>query len=165
MRRKIAVKKTLVSVLRLMTLAVVVAFVVWAMPQPLAEPDRQICICKFVAPTYPTLARLAHMQGIIRIKTNLDSTGSPQDIEALQDVTMQPTTKAILQRAGIDAVRKWRFCPSGDSKQSTIIITLEFKLLVDTKLRTADQWYPTDVSFQAPATVEITTTTASVRTD
>jgi TonB family protein len=147
------------------TLAIVAAFLVWAMPQALAEPNQQMCLCEFVAPTYPPLARLAHMQGIIRIKTTIDSAGSPQDIEVLPDETMQPTAKGILQRAGIDAVRKWRFCPSGDTKQSTIVVTLEFKLLVDTKPRTADQWYPTDVSFQSPATVEITTTTASIRTD
>ncbi|MFZ0884598.1 MAG: energy transducer TonB [Candidatus Acidiferrales bacterium] len=118
-----------------------------------------------MAPTYPTLARLAHMQGSIRIKTTVDPTGHPQDMEVLQDGNMQPAAMAILLRAGTAAMRKWRFCASGNSNQSTIVVTLEFKLLVDPKLRTADQWYPTDVSFQAPTSVQISTTTASVRTD
>ena len=148
-----------------MALAVVAAFLVWAMPRPLAEANQQMCLCEFVAPIYPPLARLAGMQGIIRVKTTVDPTGNPQGMEVLQDGTIQPTAKEILQRAGINAIRKWRFCPSGNSNQSTIVVTLEFKLLKDTKPRTADQWYPTDVSFQSPATVEITTTNASVRTD
>ena len=148
-----------------MALAVVAAFLVWVMPRPLAEANPQMCLCEFVAPIYPPLARLAQMQGIIRVKTTVDPTGNPQEMEVLQDGTMQPTAKEILQRAGINAIRKWRFCPSGNSNQSTIVVTLEFKLLLDTKPRTADQWYPTDVSFQSPATVQITTTNASVRTD
>jgi TonB family protein len=146
-------------------LTVVLALLIWETPRPPAQTDRQMCLCEFVAPIYPPLARLSRMQGTVRIGTTPDSTGNPQEIEALQDGNMQPTTMEILQRASIDALRKWRFCPAGTSDHPRIVVAFKFKLIEDATQRFADQWYPTDVGFQSPATVQITTTNATVHTE
>jgi TonB family protein len=149
-----------------MGLIVFAAGLIWAAPRPIAESDQQLCICQFVAPTYPPVARLARMQGSVAIKAMVDATGKTLEIEALRDETMPIGTAQILQRAAMEAIQKWRFCsPSATSKSSKIVITFKFRLSNDATPRAADQWYPTDVSFQLPATVEITTTNATIHAD
>ena len=146
-------------------LILLTALLILAVPRTIIDPDQPMCLCEFVAPIYPPIARLSRMQGIIRMKATVGSTGKLQEVEVLQDGTMQPTAMEILQRASANAIRKWRFCPSQGTSNHSIVVTFKFTLLDDVTSREADQWYPTDVSFQFPATVEITTTNATVRTD
>jgi TonB family protein len=151
-------------------LIVIAGLLTWVVPQPfsdlVSEVNHEGCPCEFVAPIYPPIARLSRTQGTVSIKASLDPNGHPVDIEVVQDTTVHSPSTDILERAAISAMRKWRFCSSlGSSSEKTVVLNFKFKLLEDATIRQSDQWYPTDVSFQPPGVVEITTTVATIRTD
>lgn len=147
-------------------LIVIAGILMWAVPRPLAEADYQVYPCEFVAPIYPPLARLSRTQGDVSIQANIDSSGRPVGIEVLHD-TAHSSNAEILERAAVTAIRMWRFCPTSSDQlnQKTIVILFQFKLVVDPKPRNTDEWFPTNVSFHSPGTVEISTTTSTVLND
>ena len=112
-----------------------------------AETDKAMCLCKFVAPKYSALARRAWIEGVVRVKVDFDSEGAPGEISALEG-------PPILKESAVNAVENWRFCPSsGAPRNHEIIVTFRFRL----GGKGTDVWVPTGVSFEAPATVDITT--------
>ncbi len=58
-----------------------------------------------VKPVYPEVARLALVQGTVRLKATIGTDGS---VDALELVSGPP----LLAQAAIEAVRQWRFLPA-----------------------------------------------------
>lgn len=132
-------------------------------PQPAANSDQQMCLCEFVAPIYPPLVRLSRDEGEIRVRVSIDVSGIPEKVEVLRDGTTPPRYPGEFERPTVEAIKRWRFCPSSvESNHGEIVVTVRFKLLTQTKPTQSDQWFPTEVTFRPPATVEITTTTSTV---
>lgn len=148
------------------TLAVIAVALLWGAPLPFAEADPPMYPCDFVAPIYPSIARLSRTQGDVSIQAEIDSSGRPVGIEVLHDTANYPNGE-ILERAALNAIREWRFCSlsSSGTKKEKIMILFKFRLAEDPKPRNADEWYPTNVSFKSPGTVEVSTTTATILTD
>jgi protein TonB len=77
-----------------------------------------------VEPTYPPLARQAHIQGTVVLTAIIDKNGS---IENLQLVSGHP----ILAPAAIEAVKQWRYKPfllSGQPFEVETTVTVNFQL-------------------------------------
>jgi periplasmic protein TonB len=59
----------------------------------------------YVAPTYPPLAKAAHVDGSVILEATIDEAGIVRDIRVLRS---QP----MFDQAAIDAVRQWRYAPT-----------------------------------------------------
>lgn len=128
-----------------------------------ADQTPQMCLCKFVAPVYSPLARTVHWQDTVLVNVAYDSTGTPQRIDFLEPGPPLGT-HGWFNDAITTAVQNWRFCPpSTKSERTEITVTFKFGLkkgsLIDT-----DEWSPTEVSFEPPATVNVTTTARWIKT-
>ncbi|MGH9776263.1 MAG: TonB family protein [Candidatus Acidiferrales bacterium] len=107
----------------------------------------EMCLCQFKAPAYPQIARLAHITGDVHIHLTFDSEGNVLKIG-------DPEGSRFLYQGITDALKSWRFCPSSNHDANReLTITFRYQLEGDG----GDGWAFTDVSFNSPATVEITT--------
>ena len=77
-----------------------------------------------VIPTYPPIAKTAHIQGDVVLHAIIDKDGS---VTELQFISGPP----ILIRSAMDAVRQWRYAPTllnGEPVQVDTTITVKFTL-------------------------------------
>jgi periplasmic protein TonB len=77
-----------------------------------------------VKPTYPPLARHLRTQGIVVLDAGIDETGRVVHVRVLQSI-------ALLDRAAIDAVRRWRYTPAvlnGRAVPVVLTVTVTFVL-------------------------------------
>jgi periplasmic protein TonB len=77
-----------------------------------------------VQPTYPQMARIAHIQGDVTLQATISKTGS---IENLRAVNGHP----ILIQAALDAVRQWKYKPyilNGEPVEVETQITVKFHM-------------------------------------
>jgi protein TonB len=56
-------------------------------------------------PIYPSLARTAHVEGIVILEATIDETGIVRDVRLLRSIP-------LLDRAAIEAVSQWRYTPT-----------------------------------------------------
>jgi len=77
-----------------------------------------------VDPTYPAVARSAHVEGVVILEATLDSRGRVVDVRVLRSVP-------LLDAAAVDAVRQWIYTPtllSGTAVPVVMTVTVNFKL-------------------------------------
>jgi TonB family protein len=81
-------------------------------------------VIKRVEPVYPTVARVAKIQGDVRLQATISKTGA---IENLRAVSGHP----ILIQAAMDAVRQWQYKPfllNGEPTEVESTVIVVFKL-------------------------------------
>ena len=87
-----------------------------SMPMPISQP----------APRYPQRAMRRRESGTVRVQVEVGADGVPTQ------VTVAASSQSRdLDRAAIDAVRKWRFRPAqrdGQPVAGTVVVPIEFKL-------------------------------------
>jgi TonB family protein len=111
-------------------------------------PPQDVCLCKFVAPEYSAIARHAVMQGAVHLRVVVNSAG------IVQLTTILDQANRILGESAQNAVRNWKFCQSSGRPQSrTVTVTVSFVLHGSP----TEEWAPTAVTFEAPATVTVST--------
>jgi TonB family protein len=122
-----------------------------------SEPETPMCLCKFVAPRYSPIARQAVIQGKVHVHVDVGSNGVPGDIDILDQANQ------ILGESAVNALKNWRFCsPSGNNEPHKMTVTFIFKL----EGEATQSWAPTNVSFEQPATVIVSTPSgATVQSD
>ena len=122
-----------------------------------SEPETPMCLCKFVAPRYSPIARQAVIQGNVHVHVDVGSNGMPGDIDILDQANR------ILGESAVNALKNWRFCsPSGNNEPHKMTVTFIFKL----EGEATQSWAPTNVSFEQPATVIVSTPSgATVQSD
>ena len=77
-----------------------------------------------VAPTYPTIARTANVEGMVIIEAVISVDGSVRDARVLRSVP-------LLDRAALDAVKQWRYAPTrlgGVAVPVIVTVTVHFRL-------------------------------------
>jgi protein TonB len=77
-----------------------------------------------VEPEYPPLAVRAQVQGVVILEAVVDRQGSVEDVRVLRSIP-------LLDRAAIDAVRRWRYSPlllNGRPERFVLTVTLSFSL-------------------------------------
>jgi hypothetical protein len=133
-----------------------------ALVRPLVgDAKEQMCLCEFVAPTYSMIARTAQIEGSVTVKVKLGADGTITEvwppgtvITPTGDVVQSPSANAndnYLAGASVAAVKKWRFCPGPAGREINVVFV--YKLTEPGR----EGWAPTEVSFHAPAVVEIST--------
>jgi len=79
---------------------------------------------KYVAPIYPNMARIAHIQGEVVLSAVIDKQGN---VTKLRPVSGHP----ILIQAALDAVRQWAYEPyllNGEPVEVESMVTVRFEL-------------------------------------
>jgi len=87
----------------------------------LLQPPRKVVD---VRPTYPVIARDAHIEGVVVLEAVLDRTGRVDQLRVVKSVP-------LLDRAALDAVRQWRYTPSvlnGQPVAVLMTVTIRFTL-------------------------------------
>ena len=131
---------------------VVLFLLVMAVSVQTYSGDEDLCLCKFVAPRYAPIARQSHISGDVRLRVHFDGEGIPGEINVIEE------GNPLLRESAVKAVRQWQFCqPASVDPVHQIVVTVRF---IIGKYAT-QSWYPTDVTFGPPATVEITAPSAS----
>jgi len=85
------------------------------------QPPRKVVD---VAPVYPGLARMAHVEGIVILEAIIDARGRVESVRVLRSI-------APLDQAAVDAVRQWRFTPTllnGEPVPIVMTVTVNFTL-------------------------------------
>ena len=76
------------------------------------------------APVYPTIAKQAHLQGVVILEAVLDARGQVESVRVLRSIPQ-------LDQAAVDAVRQWRFTPAllnGQAVPVVMTVTVNFTL-------------------------------------
>lgn len=77
-----------------------------------------------VAPVYPAIARIAHVQGVVILEAVLDIEGRVDSVRVLRSI-------AQLDQSAVDAVKRWRFTPAllnGQPVSVVMTVTVNFTL-------------------------------------
>jgi periplasmic protein TonB len=77
-----------------------------------------------VAPTYPAIARAAHVEGVVILEAVIAEDGSVRDVRILRSIP-------LLDAAAMEAVRQWRFSPTllnGEPVPVVMTVTVAFRL-------------------------------------
>jgi protein TonB len=77
-----------------------------------------------VVPLYPTIARNAHIEGIVILEVVIDARGQVESVRVLKSIQ-------TLDQAAMDAVRQWKFTPtllSGQPIPIVMTVTVNFQL-------------------------------------
>ena len=91
---------------------------------PLAVGSLVEFATKRVNPVYPQTARTMRMSGVVRVEVTIDEAGNVAEIK-------QTDGPSMLQRAAVDAVRKWQFKPftrDGQPTKATGFVNFNFTL-------------------------------------
>ena len=77
-----------------------------------------------VAPIYPSLARMAHVEGVVILEAVIDARGNVESVRVLRSIPQ-------LDQAAADAVRQWRFTPARLNTETVPVVmtvTVNFTL-------------------------------------
>ncbi len=81
-------------------------------------------LLKRVEPTYPELALLAKVTGLVILEASVGADGTVQDVRVLRSVK-------FLDQAAVDAVKQWRYAPlvlNGTATPFVLSVTLNFSV-------------------------------------
>jgi TonB family protein len=93
-------------------------------PQRMKEKEVRKNLLDHPKPSYPPIARAAHIQGDVQIAVLIDSGGKVSEENFLSGPPM-------LQQAALEAVKKWTFTPfatDGTAHEVVTVLTLPFRL-------------------------------------
>jgi TonB family protein len=116
------------------------------------QTQQSICPKHIETPTYPAIARTAHVSGIVALTLTIDADGKVSDVKVTNE---DERFVKLLERSAVDNIRLWTFTKpqSAPSKQN---VTYDFQL--DDKLPLAGvNNYPlvTLVTYDLPDRVTI----------
>ena len=80
-------------------LAVLVLLIAGVSVQTYSD-DNDLCLCKFVAPSYAVIARQSHISGDVRLRVHFDAQGMPAEINVVEEgnpVLRESAVKAVKQ--------------------------------------------------------------------
>jgi periplasmic protein TonB len=93
-------------------------------PRPMSEGVMEAALIQKVQPQYPTVARLMHISGTVRLRAIIGKDGSVSELEVLSG-------NPLLAQAAVAAVREWRYRPTRLNEEAVEVetyITVNFIL-------------------------------------
>jgi periplasmic protein TonB len=93
-------------------------------PRPMSEGVMEAALIQKIQPQYPTVARLMHVSGTVRLRAIIGKDGSVSQLEVLSG-------NPILTQAAVVAVREWRYRPTRLNEEAVEVetyITVNFIL-------------------------------------
>ena len=104
-------------------------------------------ILRSIPPKYPTFARKRGLQGTTIVRVIVSPNGTPRLVK-----TLKTSGHAVLDNAGIEAVRQWRFTPEvKDGSPVSKIIDIPLKFTVD---RTSGYYEPLEYGIRPPSPIQ-----------
>ena len=94
--------------------------------EPVVEPKFGAAYLKNPPPDYPTLSRRIGEQGRVLLRVLVSEQGTPQSVELESGSGFNR-----LDKAAMDAVKKWRFIPARKGSQAVsayVLVPLKFSL-------------------------------------
>jgi TonB family protein len=85
------------------------------------EQDARSHLVSDAPPTYPPIAKAAHVEGDVRLSISIGADGHVISVEALDGPPM-------LRGAAIDAVKTWTFSPFAKAQKVATKVTVSFKI-------------------------------------
>jgi periplasmic protein TonB len=73
---------------------------------------------------YPSIARAAHVKGIVILEAVIDAHGNVTSVQVLR-------SNPLLDQAAVDAVRQWRYMPArlnGQPIAVVVTVTINFSM-------------------------------------
>jgi protein TonB len=107
--------RSLISISVTLLVVVLLAFSLYS-PHAFAQDHSQRRVRSRVYPEYPEIARKMSLTGVVKLEVVVSPTGTVKDTKVIGG-------HPILVTAALDAVKKWRFDPSGAETTETV----EFK--------------------------------------
>lgn len=114
-RNKARGLRSLVCISTTLLMAFVLAFSAYS-PRAFAQDHSQRRVRSRVYPEYPEIARKMSLTGVVKLEVVVSPSGSVKDTKVIGG-------HPILVTAALDAVKKWKFDPSGAETTETV----EFK--------------------------------------
>ena len=77
-----------------------------------------------VLPVYPSVARLAHVQGDVVVDTQIDKNGNVAHMNVISGPPM-------LRQSALDALRRWKYKPQeldGKPVEGELLVKIKFRL-------------------------------------
>ena len=111
-------------VLSLLLVPVVLVAQSVGVPQRLKEKEVRKNLLDHPKPTYPPIARAAHIQGDVQIAVLIDASGKVSEEKFLNG-------PAMLQQAALEAVKHWTFTPfatDGAAHEVMTVLTIPFRI-------------------------------------
>lgn len=107
----------------------------------------QFCAQHVVVPGYSRLARMARLQGSVRVEIKVGADGKVVSATATGN-------DRLLERASEENIRQWRFCPASSAQESVRTQTVTYVY----RLEGREEYYdpPPRVVLDLPEKVEIT---------
>jgi protein TonB len=93
-------------------------------PQPIGGDIKPPVKVRDTTPTYPSIARAAHVEGIVIVEATIGPDGKVQNARILRSIP-------LLDAAALDAVRQWEYTPTrlnGTPIAIVMTVTVNFKL-------------------------------------
>jgi protein TonB len=93
-------------------------------PQQMNEKEARKHLLDHPKPSYPPIARAAHVWGDVRIAVLIDSEGKISEEKFISGPPM-------LQQAALEAVKHWTFTPfttAGPTQEVVTVLTVPFRL-------------------------------------
>jgi periplasmic protein TonB len=93
-------------------------------PRHMSEGVMEAALIRKVQPEYPTLARVAHVSGMVRLRAIIGTDGRIRELEVISG-------SPFLQASAVAAVREWRYRPTllnGRAVEVETLITVNFVL-------------------------------------
>jgi len=109
-----------------------------------------LCPRHIETPTYPAIARTAHVSGKITLTVTIDADGTVKHVEATPD---NPDFD-VLQKSAIENMKHWTFAKPQSAPYTQVIV---YDYEIDEKLSQAGGTAVTKVSFDLPDRVTILT--------
>src|SRR5271156_5696693 len=93
-------------------------------PQRMTEGVMAAALIYKVQPVYPSIARMTHVSGTVRLRAIIGTDGRIRELEVING-------NAFLQASAVAAVRQWRYRPTllnGEAVEVETLITVNFVL-------------------------------------
>lgn len=124
----------------------------------LAQDQPGVCPRHIETPTFPVIARTAHVRGKVVLSVTIDADGNVTNAEA-------DTLVGLLNRSAIDNVRRWKFSkPPSAPYTETIVYDYEFDPSIPAEGGPRNLPAITNVNFDLPDRVTLLTNGMMIET-
>jgi TonB family protein len=90
------------------------------------KTQQDLCPRHIETPTFPPIARTAHVTGKITLKVTIDADGKVTNVESAADTSVQQT-HPLLQKSAAENMQHWTFAnPTSSPHSQTIVYDYEF---------------------------------------
>lgn len=104
-----------------MTKPALLILLIWLSARGAGETQQQLCPRHIETPTFPQIARAAHLAGKVSLTVTIDADGKVTNVGGGAD-TFPHTAHALLQKSAAENMRLWTFANATSTPQTQVIV-------------------------------------------